>query len=179
MCICIYNIKRVYVCIYTYLYTHTHTHTYLHKSLKRISVFSQLKGHPYFRITFNTIMISLLLSVTFATRMLDFMSWNNKLHSSQLKIKEAIQFKMSLKINIVSVWKEQIWGDSSISPPLFGIQVKHTSNVSGKTPNWIIIMPIYSANTKVTPSEMSQASISLSVLWTVASYWGNSDLNNL
>lgn len=46
MCICIYNIKRVYVCIYTYLYTHTHT--YLQKSLKRISVSSQFKGHPYF-----------------------------------------------------------------------------------------------------------------------------------
>lgn len=127
--------------VYTLIYTHTRTHTYLHKSLKRISVFSQFKGHPYFRITLNTIMISLLLSVTFATRMLDVMSWINKLHSSQLKIKEAIQFKMSLKINIVSVWKEQIWGDSSISPPLFGIQVKHTSNVSGETPNWIIIMP--------------------------------------
>lgn len=113
MCICIYNIKRVYVCIYTYLYTHTHT--YLHKSLKRISVSFQFKSHPYFRITFNT-MTSLLLSVTFATLMLDVMSWINKLHSSQLKIKEAIQFKMSLKINIVSVWKEQIWGDSSNFP---------------------------------------------------------------
>lgn len=39
-----YNIRRVYVCIYTYLYTHTHTHT--HKSLKRIQMFSlRFKGH--------------------------------------------------------------------------------------------------------------------------------------
>lgn len=78
MCICIYNIKRVYVCIYTYLYTHIHTHTYLHKTMKRISMFSLIiKGHPYFRITFNTSMISLLFSKAFATLMLDVMSAMN------------------------------------------------------------------------------------------------------
>lgn len=56
--------------------------------------------------------------------MLDVMSWINKLHSSQLKIKEAIQFKMSLKINSVCVEKSKFGETVPISPPLFGIQVK-------------------------------------------------------
>lgn len=40
MCICIYNIKRVYVCIYTYLYTHTHAHISTQIPEKDFSVLS-------------------------------------------------------------------------------------------------------------------------------------------
>lgn len=49
MCICMYNIRRVYIYIY-YLYTRTHTHTHTHKSLKRILMFSPgFKGHALFQ----------------------------------------------------------------------------------------------------------------------------------
>lgn len=64
--------------MYVYTLIYTHTHTYLHKSLKRILMFSlRFKGHPYFRITFNTARIPLPLSRTFATLMLDVMSAMN------------------------------------------------------------------------------------------------------
>lgn len=115
--------------VYTLIYTHTHKRTHIYTNpWKGFQCSLRFKGHPYFRITFNTITTSLLLSIIFATLMLDVMLWINKLHcSSQLKIKETIRFKMSLKINIVSVWKEKSkFGEtvSTFSPLLFRIQVK-------------------------------------------------------
>lgn len=49
MCICIYNYRRVYLCIYTYLHTHIHTHTQTHPYTNPWKGFkcslSDLKGH--------------------------------------------------------------------------------------------------------------------------------------
>lgn len=58
--------------MYTYLPTHTHTtqthhttphqtQTYTHIPEKGSNVLSDLKAIPYFKITFNTILISILL----------------------------------------------------------------------------------------------------------------------
>lgn len=61
MCICIYNIRRTHVCIYTYLYTHTsantHAHTHISTQIpeKDSNVLSQiyLKAISCFKITFK------------------------------------------------------------------------------------------------------------------------------
>lgn len=60
-----YNIRRVYVCVYVYMYIYTHTHLSIHTHTqipeKDSNVLSDLKAMLYFKITFNTLMISFLL----------------------------------------------------------------------------------------------------------------------
>lgn len=99
------------------------------------------------------------------------MSWINKLHSSsQLKIKEAIQFKMSLKINIVSVWKEKSkFGETDPNSPfLYSIfRWKYTSNIKWENTQLYNYHAYLFSQYLGDPSELSQPSISLHVLPTV------------
>lgn len=135
--------------VYTLIYTHTYTRTHIYTNpwkgfqcslsyLKAIPT-SELHSTPvWFPFYSQKPLLHLCWMI--------WVPWINKLHSSsQLKVKEAIQFKMPLKINIMSVWggeKKQIWGDSSnFFPPLFSIQVKIHLRCKWENTHWKIIIP--------------------------------------
>lgn len=128
--------------VYTLIYTHTYTRTHIYTNpwkgfqcslsyLKAIPT-SELHSTPvWFPFYSQKPLLHLCWMI--------WVPWINKLHSSsQLKIKEAIQFKMPLKINIMSVWggKKSKFGETVLifSLPYSVFRWKYTWDVSGKTP---------------------------------------------
>lgn len=128
--------------VYTLIYIHTYTHTHIYTNpwkgfqcslsyLKAIPI-SELHSTPVWSPFCSQ---QLLLHLCWML----WVPWINKLHSSSLlKIKEAIQFKMSLKINIMSVWggKKSKFGERVLifSLPYSVFRWKYPSNISGKHP---------------------------------------------
>lgn len=84
-----YNIRRVYVCVCVYIHTHLSINTHTQIPEKDSNVFSDLKAMLYFKITFNTLMISLLLHFcyTYTLNIMRIMALNYTeiLNSKQMK----------------------------------------------------------------------------------------------
>lgn len=121
-----YNIRRVYVCVYVYMYIYTHTHLSIHTHTqipeKDSNVLSNLKAMLYFKITFNTLMISLLLHFcyTYTLNIMRIMTSNYTeiLNSKQMKESDLT---CHWKLLIVPVWREKgskFWEMSQIHFPL-------------------------------------------------------------
>lgn len=80
---------RVNICICIYTHTHLSMHTHTQIPEKDSNVLSDLKAMLYFEITFNTIMISLLLHFcyTYTLNIMKIMTLNYTviLNSKQIK----------------------------------------------------------------------------------------------